>query len=150
MRKRFAGILAVTTSLVVAGAAFGAGTTTQVLQGGVTPSKLPSGKRVGVALRMSETTGTTAPDGVQPPTASATISVDKDIAITTKGLPQCKIGDISGKSMADAKAACGAAKVGTGTAVARVSNGAGGHIDLDAVITRLQWRSHRPDHGWRL
>jgi hypothetical protein len=135
MRRRLVWAFGVVAVLAAAGTALAAGTTTQTISGRVTPSNLPEGKRVGVSLKLNETIDTTDPSGVQTPTLSTTFSLDKDLALRAKGLPRCSLGQVSGKSTADAEAACGSAKVGSGSGVARVSNGIGGHIDLPAVVT---------------
>ena len=115
--------------------ALAAGTTTQTVTGKATPSRLPEHVRAPVTLKISETTGTTDPSGVQPPTASAKVFLDRDYLITTKGLPQCDIAKIEGKSTAEAKAGCGKALIGSGNTVARVSDGSGGHTDIPGVVT---------------
>ncbi len=136
MRMRFFFMLGAAAALLaLAAVALAAGTTTQTVSGRATPSKLPQHRRAPVTLKISETTGTTDPSGVQPPTSSAKILLDRDYLVTTKGLPQCDVNKIEGKTAAEAKAACGNAKIGSGSAVARVSNGSGGHTDIPAVVT---------------
>ena len=135
MRKHLVWVVGLAAVFAAAGIALAAGRTTQEISGKATPSKLPSDKRVGVSLKISETTGTTDPSGVQPPTRDATVLLDRDFRLTTKGLAQCRLGQLPGKSTAEAIKACGDAKVGTGSAVARISNGSGGHTDIPAVVT---------------
>ena len=143
MRRHFAAVLGLTAALLVATAALAAGTTTQTVSGSVTPSNLPDQNRAGVTLRLSETTGTTDPSGVQPPTASAKVFLDKDILITSNGLPKCKASQIVGKSTEEARHNCRTSMVGTGSAVARISNGIGGHVDIPAVVSVFNGRDNR-------
>jgi hypothetical protein len=136
--------------LAGAAVALAAGTTTQTVTGKATPSRLPQHTRAPVTLKISETTGTTDPSGVQPATASAKVFLDRDYLITTKGLPQCNIAKIAGgKSTAEAKAACGKALIGSGRTVARVSNGSGGHTDIPGVVTAFNGNplSHTATEG---
>lgn len=127
--------LTLVAALAVAGVALAAGMTTQSIKGTVEPSKLPRHERTGVSMKVTETTGTTDPSGVQPPTASAKIFLDKDIALTTQGLAKCDLNLLAGTTAAEAKTACGDSLVGKGSAVARLSNGTGGHIDIPAKVT---------------
>ena len=134
--RRILPILCAATALLAAAAiAMAAGTTTQTVTGKATPSRLPEQRRAPVSLKVSETTGTTDPSGVQPATASAKIFLDKDYLITTRGLPQCDVAKIEGKSTAEAKAGCGKAQIGAGNAIARISDGGGGHTDIPGVVT---------------
>ena len=135
MRKHLVWVAGLAAVFAASGIALAAGGTTQKISGKATPSKLPEHKRVGVSLKFSETTGTTDPSGVQPATREAKIFLDKDFSLTTKGLPKCRVDALIDKSTAEAKAACGDSQVGVGSAVARISNGAGGHIDIPAVVT---------------
>jgi hypothetical protein len=136
MRRHIVWALPSAAALLVTGTiALAAGTTTQTIDGKVTPSKLPEDRRVGATFSFSETTGTTDPSGVQPSTASAQVFLDKDILITTRGLARCKASQIVNKSTAEARKNCSASLVGTGSAVARISNGAGGHVDINAVVS---------------
>src|SRR3954471_7946888 len=114
LRKHLVWALGLALALATTGGiALAAGTTTQTISGKAIPSKLPEGKRVGVSLKFSETTGTTDPSGVQPPTKEVRILLDKDFAITTTGLPRCTFDEIADKSTADARTACHDAQVGT-------------------------------------
>src|SRR6478735_4612122 len=133
--RRLLPILAAAAFIAAGAAALAAGTTTQTVAGKATPSRLPMHTRTPVALKVNEVTGTTDPSGVQPSTASAKIYLDRDYMLTTKGLPQCDIAKIEGKSRAEAKAGCGKALVGSGRTVARISNGSGGHTDIPGVVT---------------
>jgi hypothetical protein len=142
MRKYFALALGLSAALIVCAAALAAGKTTQKINASVAPSNLPDQQRAGVTLRLSETTGTTDPSGVQPPTASAKVFLDKDILITYQGLPNCTAAQTVGKSTEEARKNCRTSLVGTGSAVARTSNGAGGHVDLPAVVSVFNARDN--------
>jgi len=143
MRRYLVLALGLSAALIVCAAALATGKTTQKIDASVTPSNLPDRQRAGVTLRLSETTGTTDSSGVQPPTASAKVLLDKDILITYQGLPNCKPDQIVGKSTEEARKNCRTSMVGTGSAVARVSDGAGGHIDLPAVVSVFNGRDNR-------
>jgi hypothetical protein len=142
MRRYLVLALGLSAALIVCAAALAAGKTTQKIDASVAPSNLPDQQRAGVTLRLSETTGTTDPSGVQPPTASAKVFLDKDILITYQGLPNCTAAQTVGKSTEEARKNCRTSLVGTGSAVARTSNGAGGHIDLPAVVSVFNARSN--------
>jgi hypothetical protein len=129
-----------TATLLICAAAFAAGKTTQTIKASVTPSNLPDQQRAGATLRLSETTGTTDSSGVQPPTASAKVFLDKDVLVTYQGLPNCKAPQIIGKSTEEARSNCRTSFVGTGTAVARISNGVGGHVDIPAEVSAFNGR----------
>ena len=132
--------------LVAAAAALAAGKTTLTIDGRATPSNLPAQHRSGVTLQLKETTDTTDPSGVPPQTASADISLDRDFRITANGLARCHPDQIVGKSTAEARSNCKSSMVGTGSAVARVSNGSGGHVDIPAVVSAFNGvpRNGRP------
>ncbi len=135
MRRHLVWIGGLGAILAAASIALAAGTTTQTISGKVTPKRLPAAKRVGVSLKFSETTGTTDPSGAQPPTLEAKILFDKDVRLTTRGLAKCRYGQLDGKTTHEAKVICRDSKIGDGDAVARLSNGAGGHLDIPAVVT---------------
>ena len=128
-------IAALTGGAMLAFVAVAISATTQTASIRAVPSKLPAVKRAGVEFRYSAVTGTTNADGVQPSTARVTVFLDKDYKITTKGLARCDPDDVDGQSTEEARTTCRKALVGTGSAVARVSNGAGGYIDIPAEIT---------------
>ena len=142
MRRHLLMALGLIAAFLVSAVALAAGTTTQKINASVSPSNLPAQQRAGVTLHLSETTGTTDPSGVQPPTASAKVFLDKDILITYQGLPNCTASQTVGKSTAEARKNCRTSLVGTGTAVARISNGAGGHVDIPAEVSAFNARSN--------
>jgi hypothetical protein len=146
MRRHLVATLGLGAALLVSAAALAAGTTTQTLSGTAIPSNLPAQNRVGVALQLKETTDTGDPSGVAPSTTAVAIFLDRDFRITTNGLPRCRPPQIVDKSTAEARSNCRSSMVGTGSAVVRVSNGAGGHVDLPAVVSAFNGvpRNGRP------
>src|SRR4051812_6269525 len=142
MRRHLVMALGLVAAVLVSAVAVAAGTTTQKINASVSPSNLPDQQRAAVTLHLSETTGTTDPSGVQPATASAKVFLDKDILITYQGLPNCTPAQTVGKSTEEARQNCRTSLVGTGTAVARISNGAGGHVDIPAEVSAFNARDN--------
>ena len=126
---------ALTAGVMLAVAALAVAATTQTASVRLTPSTLPAVQRAGVEFVYRSLTGTTNADGVQPAIARVWVFLDKDLRFTTRGLDRCSPEELDGKTTAQARAACRQALVGDGSAVARVSNGAGGHLDFPAEIT---------------
>ena len=133
MRRLMIGVLAGGAMLAVAAMAVAA--TTQTASIRAVPSTLPEVQRAGIEFRYNAVTGTTDADGVPPPTARVTVFLDRDYKIATKGLDRCSPDELTGQSTEEARATCRKALVGSGSAVARVSDGAGGHLDIPAEIT---------------
>jgi hypothetical protein len=135
MRRHLVSAVILASLVIGVAAALAAGKTTLTLDGKARPSNLPAGHRAGVTLHLKETTDTSDPSGVPPQTTKAEISLDRDFKVTSRGLPRCHPNQITGKSTAEARSNCKSSMVGTGSAVARLSNGAGGHVDLPAVVS---------------
>ena len=133
MRRVTIAVLACGAVLGVAAVAIAA--TTQTTHVRAVPSLLPENQRAGVELRYRSLTGTTDADGVQPALERVTLYLDQDYKITTRGLDRCAPEEIADKNTAEARATCRRALIGEGSAVARVSNGAGGYLDIPAEIT---------------
>jgi hypothetical protein len=82
------------------------------------------------------TTDQENPAGLPPKPARAVIRYDKDIRFNHEAVPGCDPTQIAGTTTEDALAACGSAKVGTGSAVANLPVGVGGtRQDFAAVVT---------------
>lgn len=135
MRRHLVSAVLLASLVIAVAAALAAGKTTLTLTGKARPSILPDSHRAGVTLQLKVATDTTDPSGVPPQTVKADLSLDRDFKITTRGLPRCRPGQIVDKSTAEARSNCKSSMVGTGSAVARVSNGAGGHVDIPAVVS---------------
>lgn len=119
-RTRIAGVAA----LAVAGVFAAVGTAsavnaTQTIDGTIAPSKLPKKKFRGASVNIAVSTDTDPAGGALDPTTRAVIDFDNSIKFTTKGMKVCKR-DLNGLSAAEALARCKKAKVGAGSAIARV------------------------------
>ncbi len=113
--RRSLAMLAVATAgaLAVAGIAMAAGSSTATFK--FTPDRVPKNTyekgKLFVHTHTSYTGGTK--------TDRAQLYFDDDIKISARGIPRCSRSDISGtKTLAQAMAACGSAKVGSGKAQA--------------------------------
>jgi hypothetical protein len=99
----------------------------------VNPSKLPKSKQKPIKLTVEVTTLVNGDSGdafhptkFPSPSKQTNVSFDKNMKFNTKGVPTCKQSQIDGTTQQQALNACKKAKVGTGSAVACASNGAGG------------------------
>jgi hypothetical protein len=130
MRKTgLIGALALAMAVAVAGIAGADGATqgsvTQTLEASVTPNKLPKkvkkgDKPKGVSLNVA--VGIRDNAAQKPPASETTdILIPKDIIINTKGLKTCDPNAIATANTAQAKATCGKAEVGEGSASATCS-----------------------------
>ena len=138
MRKRLIWVL----GLVVAFSCFGLGiasafTTTQHINGSVTPKKRPKHDRVPTTL-FTDVFGTTDnPNGVPSPTTLAKVDFDKDGAFYQKGLATCNPNQFtSATTTAQAKSACGRSQIGSGSAKILIPTGPSTPpLNVNAVIT---------------
>lgn len=88
--------------------------------GGLSPSKLPKRERAPVSARLIGEVGTT--DGTHPPALrTVDLDVDKSVQLDARGIPTCRLGQITSRSTASAKSACPDAIVGTGEAEVEVA-----------------------------
>jgi hypothetical protein len=88
--------------------------------GGISPSKLPRHGKAPVTARLNGKIETR--DGSHPPALSSLdLEVDKTIGVDAVGLPTCKAQQLQARSSAAAKAACGSAMVGSGSAEVEVA-----------------------------
>jgi hypothetical protein len=140
VRLTFAVVLVVALAIVPAQAAFGATalqTIDSVLGNKQTP-KFDKKKFKKTSLAV-ETTTTDAdnPAAVPPKATTASIKFDKkDVKFDTKAVPGCTAAQISGTTTDSALAACGNAKVGSGSGIAALPFGAGGtRQDFAATVT---------------
>jgi hypothetical protein len=102
--------------------------------GKATPSRLPEHARPRHAEDQRDD-GDDRSERSAASTASAKVFLDRDYLITTKGLPQCDVAKIEGKSTAEAKAGCGKALIGAATPSPGSPTAAGGHTDIPGVVT---------------
>ncbi|HEY2717121.1 MAG TPA: hypothetical protein VGI73_12950 [Solirubrobacterales bacterium] len=121
-----AGAASLLAALVLAAGASGSREVVQVGNlfladnGGLTPSKLPKRERAPVTARLIGEIGTT--DGSHPPALrSVDIDVDRSVAVDARGIPTCRLSQLTARSTADAKAACRDAIVGSGEAEVEVA-----------------------------
>lgn len=79
---------------------------------GVTPKALSKSKYTPIAFTAAGSIETK--DGSQPPALKEVLLDTKNAAVTTKGFPACKSGQLQAQSTANAKKVCGDAIIGTG------------------------------------
>ena len=105
--------------------------------GGKEKPKFDKKKYKPTSITVSTTTIDQAnPAGLPPKPAQAVILYDKDIRFDHEAVPGCDPAQIAGTTTEEALAACGPAKVGTGSAVANLPFGVGGtRQDFPAVVT---------------
>ncbi len=126
MRKHLVWILAAVMAMSVAGYAWArTDTSTSSATIKVSPSKLSKKKFKKASLKIETWTLNTANPGTPTQPASqpaivdkVTLGLDDDIKINTKGIPTCNSKDIAGTTTGGAKALCGKAQVGHGSATA--------------------------------
>jgi hypothetical protein len=110
---------------VIAASASGTTTTVQVgnikikVGGSFSPTKLPTNKLAPITLKVNGDISTT--DGTHVPALKTLdIQFDKNGTIYTKGLPTCRLGQLTNTLTPVAKKSCGSALVGTGKVKAEV------------------------------
>jgi hypothetical protein len=97
---------------------------TQSLEASVTPKGLYPKTASPAALSVEVKTGTaTAANGVPSPAVHDVIDFDKNLSLTTKGLPTCTTSQLQNTSTEAAERACGKAKIGTGSAITLLPTG---------------------------
>lgn len=118
--------IAAALALTFAAVAFGsrevvrAGNLYLVDNGGISPSKLPRNESAPITAHLRAQIGTV--DGSHPPALkSVNPVIDKTIELDAVGLPACNAQKITARDTAAAKAACGDAIVGSGTAEVEVA-----------------------------
>ena len=133
MRKHLVWVLAAILAISVAGYAWArADTSTSTAKLSVTPEKLSKKDFKKATIKVETLTTNNADPGTptMPATQPAivdkvTLGLDNDIKLNTKGVPTCNKKDIAGTTTGGAKAICGKAQVGQGSAVACVAGGLG-------------------------
>jgi hypothetical protein len=117
MRKRkylIGALLGVIGSVVLSGTA-SANVTGQSVSSILKPTKAP--KKTFVAMKSMKTTVDTNYDGVFSPNANQTIvNFSRDVRFTPGNIRDCNLSSISTVPEASAQAACGASRIGTGSA----------------------------------
>jgi hypothetical protein len=115
---------AIVVSLAAAGAAsaerFQVGKLILDIDGGFTPSKLPSKSYAPITLA-GEADITTTDGTIPSPMTRATVDFDRNGLLTTRGLPVCQPSRLENTIVAEARKACPKAIVGTGFAAAMVT-----------------------------
>lgn len=128
MRTRLACLLALAALLATAAGVAAArkptvvrsGNLILIVNGGVSPKKLPRHRLAPVTLQAAGAIRTT--DGSQPPVAKTiTIDFDKNGTINARGLATCRPGRLESRDTRDAEHACPKAIVGKGTTSVRVA-----------------------------
>jgi len=126
MHKRFTLIasLAALVAIAIPASAAIAGETvtgpdgnTQSIEASVAPAALYKKTASPAALNVEVKTGTTASSGVPSPAVHDVIDFDQNLSLTTKGLPTCTPQQLQNTTTEAAEAACGKAKIGSGSAI---------------------------------
>jgi hypothetical protein len=143
MRRKLVLTLGLSALLVLAVAAvamakfdvFRAGDLVLKADGGVKPKALPKKKLAPVTVHVAGEIATN--DGTHPSAfREATIDFDKNGTINTTGLPVCKGSQLTARTTAAAKKACGTATiVGSGKGVIEIAFPEQSPIDIHAPIT---------------
>jgi hypothetical protein len=142
MRKHLVWILAAIMAISVAGYAWArADTSTSNATIAVTPEKLSKKNFKKATLKVETTTtnnanpGTPTNPATQPGVVSkVTLGFDNDIKFNTKGVPTCNPNDVAGTTTGGAKAICGKAQVGQGSATACLAGGQGSPCSVLPVV----------------
>ena len=138
MRKHLVWVmgLAAVVALASVGTAV-AFTTTQLINGKVTPTKRPKAERVPATLFVDVSATTDNPNGVPSPATLGKVDFDKDGAFYQKGLATCDPSQFtSATTTQQAKSACGPSQIGTGSANILIPTGPStAAINVSAVIT---------------
>jgi hypothetical protein len=126
MRKRFtvvAGLAAIVAIAIPVSAALAGETVTgpdgntQSLEAAIAPKGLFPKTSSPATLSVEVKTGsTTAANGVPSPAVHDVIDFDQNLSLATKGLPTCAASKLQNTSTEAAEAACGKAKIGSGSA----------------------------------
>jgi hypothetical protein len=126
MQKRFiliAGLAALVAIAIPASAALAGETVTgpdgntQSIEASVAPKALYKKTSSPGALNVEVKTGTTASSGVPNPAVHDVIDFDQNLSLATKGLPTCTATQLQNTTTEAAEAACGKAKIGSGSAI---------------------------------
>jgi hypothetical protein len=146
MRKYLMLTMALTALIAVSlvGVATGANTPVVVQQGnlkftfngGFSPTTLPKKKMAPITLQASGKIETL--DGTHPPALKeAIVETDKNGAISTKGIPVCKSGQLQARDTNAAMKACGKSLIGTGQTTVEVQFPEQRPIDVDSKLLVL-------------
>jgi hypothetical protein len=101
--------------------------------GGFTPSTLPKKKMAPISLNASGAIATL--DGTHPPALKEVLlETDKNGAISTKGLPVCKSGQLQARDTKAAEKACKKSIIGTGTTTVEVQFPEQRPIDVNSKL----------------
>jgi uncharacterized low-complexity protein len=97
-----------------------AGSLRLAIDGGVTPAALPKHELAPVTIHGSGELSTV--DGSHPPALEeAVLDTDKDVVVSVKGLPVCRIAQLRARETKRAEAVCGDAIIGRGSATVEVA-----------------------------
>ncbi len=142
MRKHLVWMLAAIMAISVAGYAWArADTSTSGASISVTPEKLSKKSFKKATLKIETFTtnnanpGTPSNPATQPAVVDkVTLGLDDDIKVNTKGVPTCNKNDVAGTTTGGAKAICGKAQVGQGSATACLAGGLGSSCTVLPVV----------------
>jgi hypothetical protein len=134
MRTRtiLCGALATVVAVAAVPAVASAAVIKQTIGGAASPSKVSNSPKLAKPVSLRVDTDT-AYDAYPPSSYSSSVNVDfdNDFVFNTKGIPTCTA-TLTNTTTEQALAACGAAKVGAGSATI---NGAGAFANLAGVVT---------------
>jgi hypothetical protein len=118
-------VIAIPVSAALAGETVnGPDGNTQSIEAGVTPKGLYPKTASPATLSVEVKTGTaTAANGVPSPAVHDVIDFDKNLSLTTEGLPTCTSSQLQNTSTEVAEQTCGKAKIGSGSAITLLPTG---------------------------
>jgi hypothetical protein len=128
MRRQMILMLALSALLALSVAAIAGGASTKIRAGNLvltfggttSPTKLPKNKYAPVKAIIFGKIATS--DGTHPSALRETIvDIDKDVKLNVRGLPVCKIGQLTARNTAAAKRVCGKTTLGSGIAHAEIA-----------------------------
>jgi len=90
---------------------------TQSIEAAVAPKRLYEKMALPATLNVEVKTGTAAAGGVPSPAVHDVIDFDKNLSLSTKGLPTCTAAKLQNTTTEAAELACGKAKIGSGSAI---------------------------------
>lgn len=104
------------------------------IDGGVTPRALPKYEFAPLSIHASGRLSTV--DGSHPPALRRSVlDTDRDVVVSVKGLPVCRIGELQARSSKQAEEICGDAIIGRGSATVEVAFPEQGPFDSTGPLT---------------
>ena len=138
MRKHLIWVLGLVAAIGCIGPGFASAfTTTQHIDGNVTPKKLPKHDKVPIALFTDVFATTDNPNGIPSPATLGKVDYDKDQGYYQKGLDTCNPNQFTAATTSQqAKDACPDSQIGDGSANVLIPTGpATPPLNVKAVIT---------------